>query len=222
MMAPPLSLAGGQNQKAENWQVLSEEEKKKEPYLPNLFNTMRMYKMFLMFIILGGTPLLSACGLLKPIARRTVPDQHSHRTAISDTFSLSMVPVDKITGQIPAIGDSLSIPALGMSIHRISQTQALIKTPVRRETRIEKQTLFIPTVDKSRHYTDSYNRTDTNIKDKSQNAPRKIKEVEKTDNSVTRKTHKGLSQWGTTWWIIILIVAGCAAAWYIRQRIKIF
>ncbi len=101
------------------------------------------------------------------------------------------------------------MPEMNMKIIRISHNELLIKTPVRRErlTEYHNQVIAVKHIDKSRNYQDSYNR------DRSNNAPRKIKTVEKT----VQKTHSGLP-----WWIIIAIAGAIAALWYVRAKFKIF
>lgn len=120
----------------------------------------------------------------------TIVRQDSYR----DTTMLSLV---SARGLNLSIGDSLVLP--GVRIIRISEGQALVESNVRILVQKEILTIETKSIDKSdnRIYTDSKN------KDKSVNAPRKVKSVDKTDNSVTKRDKSTNFPWW--WWLIIVL-----------------
>ncbi len=163
--------------------------------------------------------IMSGCSFMLRLASL---EERYYETIVQDTFAVSIVPVSKISGTVPAVGDSISLPASNISMVRISEKELLIKTPIRKETLTEYRNKVIPVrtkqVDRSRHYQDSYNRTDAinrvSTKDKSRTDSNN-KQKEKTDNST--KSVKRTSSFPWWWWLIIVCSLG--VFWLIRKNL---
>jgi hypothetical protein len=98
---------------------------------------------------------------------RQIPSQAVIEQVVKDTFSYEVLPVAMVEGVAPRLGESIKIPSLQMEIVRLNQDSVLVKRPVRKQTRVERRTSFVPTQykDKSKNYQNSHNRS--KVKDKS-------------------------------------------------------
>ena len=152
------------------------------------------------------TALLCLCSCLA--------QKHSQTsTRQEDTVDVRIVPVEQIEGLELEIGQNLSIPGLDIEVHRFSEKEVIVKTPIRREVRTE--TTLVPTrqVDKSRTYVNSKNRTKEVDKSR-QNSGNKTRQVEKT-----KTVDKNINRF--PWWIILLALLLGLLMWGWKNRGKL-
>lgn len=136
----------------------------------------------------------------------------THTDTESDTVETHVVRIGQVSGQVPDIGQSLSIPELDINVVRLSDSVLLVRTPVRTDTRTFVRTVATRQVIKNAFNQDSYNDTDTNNKraiidspesgnrlKRSQHRSQDSGNKSKVDNS--QKTKNGLP-----WWLILLII----------------
>jgi len=163
------------------------------------------YIITAILLMMGITALMLSCRNASPVTS-TVPE---------DTTIIRLIPVDSVQGQIPDIGQSLSIPSLDVELFRVSESTVLIKTPVRtnvRETvRIletkSRITFRNRTVDKSRTEVNSRNKKSGNQTSDSGN---------KTKTKTVSRQSASFPWW---WW---LIIAGAVAGYVYLKYLSPF
>lgn len=182
-----------------------------------MLRTSNLLRSILAIVTYACMGILVACSTTRSIGQQQ---------SVSDTVQIQIVSVDKIEGaELLPVGGSIQIPDLDIEIVRFSETEAIVKTQVRREVRTD----FVPVrqVNKSRTKIDNSVRTDTDIdvrtKDKS-----RTKEVDKSRTNSGNRTKtkektvdKDLTRNGFPWWIIILAIAIGGISWTAKRFVKL-
>ena len=168
-------------------------------------------------LFLGLSAMMLSC---QPPPQQTVLEKH-------DSTIIRIVPIDSIQGTVPDIGQKLSIPNLDVEIFRVSESEVLLKTPVRTEVRTDVRIvetrrggdrINVREVNKSRSWFNSRNRNSQN-QDSGNKTGRvhggrqSAKHVEKT-----RTVDKEVSRNGLPWWW--LIIAGAVGGVYLYFKLK--
>ena len=125
-----------------------------------------------------------------------------------DSVETRVLSVSEIEGTVPLVGQVLEVPHLRFRMKRVSDSVVVLQTPVRYDVEQYVRYVSQKQVFKNAFNQNSNNDNDTKVKsrevsklkDKSQNAPRKVKQVSK-------QVEKSVSKQKNTfpWWILILI-----------------
>lgn len=168
----------------------------------------------------------------------------THTDTESDTVETHVVRIGQVSGQVPDIGQSLSIPELDINVVRLSDSVLLVRTPVRTDTRTFVRTVATRQIIKNAFNADSYNQQDTksrnslrlnkksrnilrlNNKKAIQDSPESGNRLKKSQHRATgsgnrsKQLDKQTTNFPWWWWLLVLILG--IGYWVLRRYVRTF
>lgn len=131
----------------------------------------------------------------------------------ADTVVTRVLPVSALSGQLPDIGQKLAIPDMDLEIVRLSDSVAIVRTPVRVDTRT-----FVRHVSTKQVFRNAFNtKNKRSIIDSPESGNKLKRSQHRSQDSGNRSKQldKETTNFPWWWWLIVLVLG--VGIWVIRK-----